>query len=194
MRLLLVSDIFGRTPALEKLRDELKCTGVDTSIIDPYNGKFHSFRNQDNAYSHFMTATGLDSYVSILENHIRGISTPHVLVGFSIGASIIWKLSGSRDLPQVKKAFGFYGSQIRNMIEINPLFEIELIFPTKEPHFSVDKLIRQLEAKPNVTCLQTGADHGFMNHLSEGFDAAAYQTHMELLKKSLKDCFNHDRI
>lgn len=183
MRLVLVSDIFGRTPALEKIRDELKYTGAGISIVDPYNGRFHSFENQEHAYRHFTETTGLDTYQAILEDHIREIRTPFVLIGFSIGASVIWKISERIGTELIKKAFGFYGSQIRNMTKVTPLFDIELIFPAKEPHFNVDGLIRKLEDTPNVTCLKTDAAHGFMNKLSEGFDTSAYQTHMDLLKK-----------
>lgn len=186
MKLILVSDIFGRTPPLEKIKEELSAIVGGTSIVDPYDGKFLSFENEDHAYRHFMSLTGIEAYQAILKNHIRQVNKPLILIGFSVGASVIWKLSDSRGLPPVKKAFGFYGSQIRNMTTIDPLFDIELIFPKKEPHFDVDNLIRKLEIKPNVTCLKAGADHGFMNHLSNGFDRSAYDSHMDLLKKSLK--------
>ncbi len=190
MKLILVSDIFGATPALKEIQDELSPIIADTCTIDPYRGRLLDFKNQTDAYQYFMSHIGLENYQSILEAELKVINSPVILIGFSVGASVIWNLSSQSDYNDVKKAFGFYGSQIRNQSGISSLFDIELIFPQKEPHFDVDRLIKKIEPGPNVYCRKAGGAHGFMNKLSEGFNQTCYCRHMDELKRELKRLTN----
>jgi len=56
MNIILVSDVFGRTPALVKLGEELN-TAI---IVDPYDGINMDFKNEAEAYSYFMDNVGLE--------------------------------------------------------------------------------------------------------------------------------------
>jgi len=76
------------------------------------------------------------------------------LIGFSIGASIIWRLSEKVSARSVKDAICFYGSQIRNYTDINPQFQIELIFPQSEPHFDISEPQSKLSKTHNVKMIK----------------------------------------
>ena len=56
MSTILVSDIFGRTSALEKLGDELPGS---VEIVDPYSGLFMEFKEESAAYQFFTENIGL---------------------------------------------------------------------------------------------------------------------------------------
>lgn len=185
MKLILVSDIFGATSALKKIQDELSEIISDTGTIDPYRGRQLDFKNQADAYQYFIRHVGLETYQSILETKLKSTDSPVALIGFSTGASVIWNLSNLLSYKHVKKGFGFYGSQIRHQPDICPIFDTQLIFPEKEPHFDVDQLIEQLESKPNVSCTRSKGRHGFMNKLSDGFNPSCYHQHMDDLKRAL---------
>ena len=171
MKYLLVSDVFGRTNAIEKIASKLSGS---VEIFDPYNSKNMGFKNEDEAYNYFITHVGLDEYADKLNTVTRSFPEQLNLIGFSVGASAVWKISSQKELKNISSATCFYGSQIRNEGDIQPLFPIQLIFPVTEEHFSVSKLIFDLSGRKNVKILHTSLYHGFMNSYSDNFNQAAY--------------------
>ena len=84
----LVADIWGLTPALHKLGKELG----DALIIDPYQGKQMDFINEQSAYDYFSKHIGLDQYLKLFQAKIEEISDVKTLIGFSVGASVLWRM------------------------------------------------------------------------------------------------------
>ena len=128
MNIIVVSDIFGKTPALITLAEDI---GAMT-IIDPYNGVDMGFENESKAYAYFVEHIGFEHYFSLLQNKLQNqllnsIDDMNVLVGFSIGASAIWKLSDNPEIENIQRGICYYGSQIRNLTTVTPHFNIELI-------------------------------------------------------------------
>jgi len=180
---IVVSDIFGRTEALEKFASEL--TGT-VEIFDPYHSKMMPFDNEDDAYSHFTSEIGLEVYTQKLSAKVKSLTGQITLIGFSVGASAIWKISNNLELSHISRAVLFYGSQIRHHTEVDPLFPIHLIFPKMEQGFSVSALISSLEEKKNVQSSKTDYLHGFMNYHSQGFNQTAYTLYTQALSTPLK--------
>lgn len=183
MSIILVSDVFGITPALLTLKNEL---GAHT-IIDPYKGKSMDFKNETEAYSSFINTVGLDSYVSKILKMLESLDSQTTLIGFSVGASAIWRLPIKNEDHIIKQAFCFYGSQIRNFIKIEPSFKIHLVFPKSESHFDVAKLKEELTKKQNVITTQVEYLHGFMNYYSSNFNQVGYEQHVKLLRSNTSD-------
>jgi dienelactone hydrolase len=181
MSLILVSDVFGITPALLTLKYELGAS----LIIDPYQGKSMGFHNEAEAYSYFITSVGLDSYVTEVLKVLASVDCKTTLIGFSVGASAIWKLSESDEKNIIKGAVCFYGAQIRNFTQITPCFNINLVFPKNEPHFDVVELMAKLKNKQNVKTTQVDYLHGFMNYNSTNFDRVGYKDSVILLQSTL---------
>ncbi len=182
MNIIIVSDVFGITPALLQLKDQL---GANT-IIDPYKGECMDFKNEAGAYSYFIDTVGLDNYVLKVLKELTSVDCKTTLIGFSIGASAIWRSSLSNVNNLIQQAFCFYGSQIRNSVQIEPCFKINLVFPKSESHFDVDELIKKLEIKPNVKITQVDYLHGFMNYHSSNYNNIGYQDHIALLQSSAR--------
>ncbi|MCF2948554.1 hypothetical protein L0668_10585 [Paraglaciecola aquimarina] len=180
MSLILVSDVFGSTPALLKLKEQLNAD----LIIDPYLGQSMGFKDESAAYTHFMEEVGLEEYVSNLIKILDSIKEQTTLIGFSVGATAIWKLSQDSE-HNIKQALCYYGSQIRNFTTIPPSFTTHLVFPKSEPHFDVCKLNQQLSNKENVTTTQVDYLHGFMNFHSKNFNKTGYEEQLEFLLKAL---------
>jgi len=178
MKLIIVADIFGKTPALMRISTELGAT----DIIDPYDGIEMCFNSEDEAYAYFTQHIGLDTYVQTISTQLQH-TTNLTLVGFSVGAAAIWRLSESKIATNINSAIGFYGSQIRHTPEIQPLFPIELIFPASETHFDVTQLKNRLSTTKNVTTCQVDFRHGFMNYHSINFDYLGYQQQQLRLRK-----------
>jgi dienelactone hydrolase len=116
---------------------------------------------------------------------------PVSLLGFSVGASIIWMNSALNNLPHVRGALCFYGSQIRNFSNINPRFPVSLVFPLSEKHFSVPELIDDLISKQNVQILQSPYLHGFMNYQSKNFDPLGHSQYLQIIKSvATEECLS----
>ena len=184
MQLIVVSDIFGNTPELQSFIDCFRNLYKKLAIVDPYHGKFIDFVIETDAYEYFQTSCNISSLAEKIIEKVEIHDGQSDIIGFSIGASALWKMSDYRfKQNQVKNAIGFYGSRIRNMINIDPRFKIKLIFPFQEDHFSVDKLMNQLADKDNVHCEKTIYKHGFMNKRSTNFNQSGYSKYLDLMIK-----------
>lgn len=171
MHYIVVSDIFGKTPALEATT---RAIAESAEIIDPYQGVYRPFESEAEAYPYFSTHVGIDAYASTLDKRLKQFTQPVTLIGFSVGASALWRVSQFGSNYSVVKGYGFYGGQIRHDTEICPQFDIELIFPAHENHFSVTQVIRQLADKPKTCIHQVEYLHGFMNPLSSNYSQDGY--------------------
>lgn len=180
MHRIIVSDIFGRTSALEKIAEALP---GEVEILDPYDSEHMAFSSEAQAYAHFSSEIGLDAYTDMLSRTIASQNSLVSLIGFSVGASAIWRISEKKELKNISSAICFYGSQIRNYIDITPKFSIQLIFPSSESHFLVSELIHSLEGKDNIEIRRADYPHGFMNTHSENFYQSGYDQFMKTLCK-----------
>jgi len=177
MSIVLVADVFGKTPALVQLSEALN----GAVIVDPYDGKDMGFANEAEAYAYFRAEIGFEVYLAKLKKTLGSSQAVTTIIGFSVGASLVWKLSEAVGRDSVKRAICFYGSQIRNLTEVVPKIDVELIFPKSEPHFNVSELITRLSKTPKVTATQVDYLHGFMNVYSDNFNKQAYNEQLELL-------------
>ncbi|WKY46239.1 dienelactone hydrolase family protein [Eubacteriaceae bacterium ES2] len=87
-------------------------------------------------------------------------------MGFSVGATIAWRCSISDFCDGI---IGFYGSRIRNYLEIEPVCPTLLLFADQDS-FDVDAITTKLGAFQKVRTLSFSAKHGFMDQYSTHFD------------------------
>jgi dienelactone hydrolase len=182
MNLLLVTDIFGKTRALENLAKNLSSLYENVHIIDPYKGIDRKFKDEEEAYVYFSKNVGLENYKKILDASLCKIQDEQIsLVGFSVGASAIWLLSEKTYFQKLKKVTCFYSSQIRHFLDISPNSQVTFYFPSFEKHFDVDSVIKVLSKNKNIVCKKTKFLHGFMNECSKNYDLRAYNEYIQVL-------------
>jgi dienelactone hydrolase len=172
MNTILVTDIFGKTAALAEIAANFS---HEVEILDPYNAVEMNFSDEAEAYRYFISEVGLEAYATRLLERIMAKPSPIMLIGFSVGAAAIWKISHLAAASHIASAIGFYGSQIRYSADIVPSFPVKLIFPATEAHFSVSELIATLSNTDKVQIQQVTSLHGFMNRHSQNFDATDYE-------------------
>lgn len=166
IKIVIVSDIFGQTKALDSLAVNLS---DNISIVDPYNEVRHSFDNDRQAYEYFTQCGGMQVYIRLLASKLKQLKEPYLLIGFSAGAAAAWHYLSSPD-GYCRAAALFYGGQIRHYTALEPLVETTIIHPKMEEHFDLKEVENQLISKPRVNIESTQYLHGFMNEYSKGFN------------------------
>lgn len=175
MKLIVVSDIFGCTSALNIFIRQFFDHYEIIRVIDPYAGKNLHFHNEEDAYQHFQHHCGLEQLTRQLRTELDETKTAVDIIGFSIGATAAWETAGESRYLNIRKVIGFYGSRIREKTEICPHILTSLIFPKFEKSFDLEPVIQMLEKKNKVEIIRTEYLHGFMNKESVNYSEAAYR-------------------
>ncbi len=107
------------------------------------------------------------------------------LVGFSVGATVAWLCS---DHISVSGFACFYGSRIRNYVQMNPTCPTLLFFSSNEKSFDVTPLLEELREKENqfISIHLFNAPHGFANPYSKEFCQNAFDKSFALLQVALQ--------
>ncbi len=168
---------------MDELVDGIASNTGNIEIVDPYGGRRLGFSGEAAAYAYFQKNVGLPAYQERVLEAVANVTSSVLLVGFSVGASAIWSISEHSLLQSNVCAIGFYGSQIRHQVDIDPKIPMDLYFPRHESHFNVADLITQLALKNLVTSSMVPYLHGFMNRKSRNFDAAGFNFFCELIRR-----------
>ena len=187
MIILLATDIFGITDAVESLSKRLNVVCESVQILDPYGAKRMNFQDEDQAYEAFNQLCGLEAYATLCAKALEArLDKDLVMIGFSMGASAIWKALDGRTNVNIKSFYGFYSSQIRYFLDAKINVSCTLVFPKCEKHFDVDEVITQLVSHEKITCLKTEYLHGFMNPYSINYDAKGYEEYSRWIEEKLE--------
>jgi len=181
MSLVVVTDIFGISSALNELVASCSELYETTTIVDPYCVVNMHFTYEKVAYQNFMKNCGLNTLAEKLEIVIEGMSSEVDIVGFSVGGTCAWDISANSSFNHIRKITCFYGSRIRDRLSVSPRFSTRVIFPRHEESFDVEPVIQALEKKTNTDVVRTEYLHGFMNKKSINFSATGYQYFNKLL-------------
>ena len=183
MNLIMVSDIFGKTAALNQLAAQLSIFYERVVVIDPYGGQSICFNTEENAYQYFQQNCGLKKLTELLESAIERSKETIDIIGFSIGGTSAWEISGKDISTSIRNIVCFYGSRIREKTDISPHFSTSLVFPTLEKSFDLEPVILAVENKDNVEVIRTNYFHGFMNRESKNFSETGYKYFIHWLVK-----------
>ena len=179
MKHLIISDIFGLTPSLLTLAKSLN----HAEIVDPYDGEMKSFSQEDEAYLYFVEHCGHDKYLERLSDALNQQKSINSIIGFSAGATALWRYIARPDARTFTHIHCFYSGQIRHYLTLKPQQAVKLIFPSVEQHFDVQQVITELSGNGEITIEQNAYQHGFMNPCSTHFDQQAYQYYLHQLQQ-----------
>lgn len=186
--LIMLHEIYGVNEHIEGMAETFRAQGFDVlcpnliARLDPF-----MYEEEALAYESFMRDVGFDvglQQIEQLVDHVRMAYEKIVVVGFSVGATIAWRMS---ERP-VDAVVGFYGSRIRDYEFVTPKCPTLLFFPQQEASFNVLVLAEKLE-KPFVHVEICEAKHGFTNPQANTYDAKctahALKQTMTFLQESL---------
>ncbi|MBG9446120.1 dienelactone hydrolase family protein [Cytobacillus firmus] len=140
------------------------------------------YSQEEAAYHHFMEHVGFNRAARKIKDLLLDIKDEYetiYIIGFSIGATVAW-LCSEEDC--VDGIVGYYGSRIRDYLELTPRSPAILFFPQEEQSFNVDELVGTLKKKKIKAYKFTGK-HGFSDPYSSRYDAKSEQ---EAFSKTLE--------
>ncbi|WP_245823419.1 dienelactone hydrolase family protein [Metabacillus halosaccharovorans] len=167
--IIVIHEIYGINLHIEEVCKSLYKAGYDV-ICPDLLGQEEAFEysQADEAYRNFISNIGFSKASDIMTKllvEVKGNYQKVFIVGFSVGATIAWLCS---DKESVSGVVGYYGSRIRDFLDVVPLCPTILIFPQEEQSFDVDKLISSLEEKKIPTYKFNGY-HGFSDPYSTNY-------------------------
>jgi len=179
--LLIATDIFGHTPDVQAFARQL---GGTARIVSPYGTERPRFASEMEAYAAFSSRTSITKYSEDVSARLRGQAFDLAL-GFSAGASALWICLGHVAPWLPKRAELYYGSRIRDHMNLRPCCPTRLIFAAQEASFDPEDLALRLCALGHDAKVILGSAHGFMNPLSTGYDEALAAKETQRLKELL---------
>ncbi|MFZ5898197.1 MAG: dienelactone hydrolase family protein [Bacillota bacterium] len=169
--LIVLHEIYGINRHMETVCERFFRQGYDVFCPDLTNaGKPFDYSQEEEAYRHFMKNVGFESAAKKAKQVITKVREQYrylFVLGFSIGATTAWLLSG--DCNVCDGLAGYYGSRIRDFPHIVPKCPALLIFPEEEKSFSVEELAGSL-IRPNVEVRVLCGKHGFSDPFNNNFN------------------------
>ncbi len=185
--LIVLHEIYGINKHMEAVCDYYSQQGFDIACPDllardvPF-----SYGEEGEAYGHFMQERGFAAASLEVRNLIRELKPDYRLIfmlGFSIGATIAWICSeGNQECAGI---IGYYGSRIRDYLNINPDPPVLLIYGDQES-FGLEKLTSKVKTKEKATVSVLPGKHGFADPYTENYCEESAQTALKKTSEFLK--------
>lgn len=166
--IVLLHEIYGINRHISDMRRKFEDLGFDVYCTDFFDGRVFDYEEAEGAYSYFVDKIGFEKARFIVQDMLDSIRSKYervYLVGYSIGATVAWLCSEEYGL--LDGIAGYYGSRIRDYLEINPKVETLLFFPMYEKSFNVDDMIGKLKSKDKVYITKFEGLHGFADIYSK---------------------------
>ncbi|UGB28696.1 dienelactone hydrolase family protein [Metabacillus sp. B2-18] len=145
-----------------------------------------TYLEEDIAYRHYINKIGFDKATEIINSLILEVKNSYskvFIVGFSVGATIAWLCSNHESINGV---VGYYGSRIRDYLDLVPTCPTILFFPQEEKSFDVDSLIRKLDEK-SINTYKFNGLHGFCDPFSVNYHLESSRKAYSIMNEFLKN-------
>jgi len=177
MRVIVASDIHGTH---DQLRSQLAILGQLT-IVSPWAGEGKPFETERDAVTEFHRRDGLASYEQKIAEAVNGENA--ILIGFSVGATSLWRYVASTQCSPKSQAILYYGSRIRDCVELVPRCPTTVFFAEHEPSFDSKSVVASVRKSGAICSIIDGTSHGFMSSTSSHYRADIAQEHFRLLSR-----------
>ncbi|NPC91314.1 dienelactone hydrolase family protein [Bacillus sp. WMMC1349] len=172
--ILLVHEIYGINQHMIDVSRLLSEQGFDLICPNLLERKTpFDYTQEEIAYDHFMKNIGFAHAADKIKRLLVDIQDKYksiYIVGFSVGATVAWLCSEEKGLNGI---IGYYGSRIRDYLEIKPSCPTLLFFPEEEQSFHVNDIISRLDH--HIMVHQFSGLHGFSDPYSSRYNENSAQ-------------------
>ncbi|MCR8630132.1 dienelactone hydrolase family protein [Paenibacillus radicis (ex Xue et al. 2023)] len=175
---IILHEIYGVNDHINFFSHEIINEGFDVLTPNLLHRESFPYDQEEKAYQYFTNEIGFNKSLLDVKQLVKVNREKYdkiYIIGFSIGATIAWMSSEY----EVDGIIGFYGSRIRNHVDIEPSCPNLLFFSKNEKSFNVLDLERKLKSKNKTVLNIIEAEHGFMNPFYKSYKPKEYRDCME---------------
>ncbi|MGC5328685.1 dienelactone hydrolase family protein [Brevibacillus sp. SYSU BS000544] len=169
--IIVVHEIYGLNQYMNDYCEKLARQGFDVYCPDLLQRASHyEYSEEPTAYVNFVEKIGFTHSNSMIRRLIGEIRNQYkyvFVIGFSVGATVAWVCSSDA---RVDGIVGYYGSRIRDFLEITPQCPVLLIYGQSEKSVDVDQLTGVLRLNKNITIQRFDGEHGFADWYSPKYN------------------------
>jgi len=184
--IIVLHEIYGVNSHILEVCEYYKKAGFDIICPNMLNRESFDYVDEEEAYEYFLKNVGFNLASKIVTDLIVQAKQEYkyvFLLGFSIGATIAWLCSDK----ECNGIIGYYGSRIRDYININPKSLVLLIFAAEEKSFNVMEVVAELNKKTNVDVNMLPGKHGFSDPFSIKYYEESDKAAIRLVEKFIKN-------
>ncbi|MDD3306164.1 MAG: dienelactone hydrolase family protein [Acetobacterium sp.] len=182
----IVPEIYGINQYIKDWADFFKQQGYEPFCVDLCD-RDHVYRYSESneAYCDFISKVGFGRYkeiavdLEVLKDHYKKI----IVFGSSVGATIAWRLTENRCCDGM---IGYYGSRIRDYLDVSPVCPCLLIFAEQEESFVVQSIIPMLDQMEKVETFVLPGKHGFADRYGKDFYEQSGNKGLDMVKYFLR--------
>ncbi|AUS08876.1 hypothetical protein C1X05_08480 [Laceyella sacchari] len=159
-------EIYGLNRHVDEVCLNWSRLGYDVVAPDLLAGRVYAYEQESEAYRAFMEGVGFAKAagdVRVLLDELWTTYTQVFVVGYSIGTTIGWIVAKQGGMDGL---VGYYGSRIRDYVDVPLRCPAMLFFPEKEASFDVTRLRDELSAMGGVQVRLFPGEHGFADPFS----------------------------
>lgn len=181
--IVVLHEIYGINEHITMVGGDLALAGLAVVCPDLLNlGNPFSYDHEPEAYQYFLNNVGFAKAAELVTDLLREVRERYrrvILLGFSIGATTGWLVSGA--VADCDGFIGFYGSRIRDYLYVAPKYPVLLFLPLAETSFKTEELAVKLVNKENVTVQILEGGHGFADPFSRNYHEKSCRTAWEMV-------------
>ncbi|WP_088186724.1 dienelactone hydrolase family protein [Desulfosporosinus sp. FKA] len=185
--IIVLHEIYGINPYIEWVCEHYSEAGYDVlcpNFIKPE--VYFDYDREEEAYKYFVNKVGFSQMVHEVRRILKKARTKYkkiFLLGFSVGATAAWLCSENDN--SVDGVICYYGSRIRDYLNIVPKCPTLLIFAKEEKSFNVSELISVLREKKFVNVYVLNGKHGFNDFFSKNLNQQSQKAAQTLVNEFL---------
>lgn len=172
--IIVIHEIYGLNNHMKTICESLSEHYFDVFCPNLLEREPFDYTEEDVAYQYFIEKVGFSNASEKVKQVLIDLKHTYdkvFIVGFSVGATTAWLCSEEYS---VNGIVGYYGSRIRNYMNITPQCPTLLFFPEKEPSFNIDELIIALKSK-QIEVHKFKGQHGFSDPNSSKYNEDSSQ-------------------
>lgn len=182
-KVFILHEIYGVNEFIKRQAEVYRNANTTVECISLYSvDRIFSYEQEQQAYEYFINEIGFDAPLEKLTEKILEARTYYdevLLIGFSVGATLAWRLSTQ----PLQGIVCVYGSRIRQYLDVTPSCPTLVIFPSHEKSFNVHELKEALDTLPSVHTRQYLGRHGFMDCNNSNY---CYESGLQVQAEILK--------
>lgn len=170
--IVILHEIYGINKHIKNVCKKYSDLGFD--VLCPnllLDRKTFDYADEEIAYKNFKNNIGFEVASNKVKKLLTDISEKYesiITIGFSVGATIAWICSEVEDV--CNGIICYYGSRIRDYIDVLPKCPIVLLYPKEEKSFDIDNHIKEIEVCENMAIHVLEGKHGFADEYCKNYN------------------------